>query len=437
MDPMMIGLLGFLLFFLFIAMRMPIAYAMLIAGIFGISLINAPNVAFKVVATELYGTFSSYSLSVIPLFTWMGFLAFYSGIGGRLFTFAYKAMGHLPGGLAIAAQATAAIFGAISGSSIATSATIGSIAIPEMRKRGYDVSLATASVAAGGILGVLIPPSTIFIIYGVITENSIGDLFISGIIPGILLTLFYIGVIYFMTRRNPDLAPRGEKATWKEKMFAFKNGGLLEVFIVFVLSLGGLFAGWFTPTEAGAVGAAGVLVITVVTKQLNWAGLKKSLYDTLNTTAMIMFLIAGANVFGRFIAITRLPFELGMWIEGLPLPPFVVMCLILLIYVVLGFVMDALALILLTVPIFYPTVVNTLGYDPIWFGVIIVLVAGAGVITPPVGINVYVIKGIAPDVPLEKIFKGIWPFLYAIIALIVLLMVVPEVATFLPNLLIK
>ncbi|HBW35856.1 TRAP transporter large permease [Desulfosporosinus sp. BICA1-9] len=437
MDPMMIGLLGFLLFFLFIAMRMPIAYAMLITGIFGIGFINAPNVAFKVVATELYGTFSSYSLSVIPLFTWMGFLAFYSGIGGRLFTFAYKAIGHLPGGLAIAAQATSAIFGAISGSSIATSATIGSIAIPEMRKHGYDVSLATASVAAGGILGVLIPPSTIFIVYGVITENSIGSLFISGIIPGILLTLMYIGVIYFITRRNPDLAPLAEKATWKERMEAFKHGGLLEVVIVFVVSLGGLFVGWFTPTEAGAVGAAGVLVITVVTKQLSWAALKSSLYDTLNTIAMIMFLIAGANVFGRFIAITRLPFELGTWIEGLPLPPFVVMSLILLIYVIMGFVMDALALILLTVPIFYPTVVNTLGYDPIWFGVIIVLVAGAGVITPPVGINVYVIKGIAPDVPLEKIFKGIWPFLYAIIALIVLLMVVPEVATFLPNLLIK
>ena len=437
MDPMMIGLLGFLLFFLFIAMRMPIAYAMLITGIFGIGFINAPNVAFKVVATELYGTFSSYSLSVIPLFTWMGFLAFYSGIGGRLFTFAYKAIGHLPGGLAIAAQATSAIFGAISGSSIATSATIGSIAIPEMRKHGYDVSLATASVAAGGILGVLIPPSTIFIVYGVITENSIGSLFISGIIPGILLTLMYIGVIYFITRRNPDLAPLAEKATWKERMEAFKHGGLLEVVIVFVVSLGGLFVGWFTPTEAGAVGAAGVLVITVVTKQLSWAALKSSLYDTLNTIAMIMFLIAGANVFGRFIAITRLPFELGTWIEGLPLPPFVVMSLILLIYVIMGFVMDALALILLTVPIFYPTVVNTLGYDPIWFGVMIVLVAGAGVITPPVGINVYVIKGIAPDVPLEKIFKGIWPFLYAIVALIVLLMFVPEIATFLPDLMRK
>ncbi|MCL6479472.1 MAG: TRAP transporter large permease, partial [Peptococcaceae bacterium] len=430
-------LIGFLLFFVFIAMRMPIAYAMLITGILGISLINSPAVAFKAVATELFATFSSYSLSVIPLFTWMGFLAYYSGIGGRLFSFVYKAIGHLPGGLAMAAESTAAIFGAISGSNIATSATIGSIAIPEMRKRGYNVSLATASVAAGGILGVLIPPSTIFIIYGVITENSIGDLFISGIVPGILLTLLYIAVIYVLTRRNPDLAPRGEKATWKERAAAFRHGALLEVFIVFALSLGGLFAGWFTPTEAGAVGAAGVLLITLVTKQINWAGLKSSLYDTLQTTAMLMFLVAGANVFGRFIAITRLPFELGGWIEGLPLPPFVVMSLILLIYLIMGFVMDALALILLTVPIFYPTVVNTLGYDPIWFGVMIVLIAAAGVITPPVGINVYVIKGIAPDVPLEEIFRGIWPFLYAIVGLIVLLMIVPEIATFLPNLIKK
>jgi tripartite ATP-independent transporter DctM subunit len=218
-------------------------------------------------------------------------------------------------------------------------------------------------------------------------------------------------------------------------MEALKHGALLEVGIVFVLSLGGLFAGWFTPTEAGAVGAAGILVISILTKQLKWAAFKKSLYDTLQTTAMIMFLIACANVFGRFIAITRLPFELGDWIAALPLPPFAVMSIILVIYLILGFFMDALAIILLTVPIFYSTVVNTLGYDPIWFGVMIVLVAAAGVITPPVGVNVYVIKGITPDVPLETIFRGIWPFLYAIMALMVLLMLVPEVVTFLPNLL--
>ena len=433
----MVGLLGFLIFFALIALRMPIAYGMLIAGIIGISIINAPDVAFKIVATELYSTFSSYSLSVIPLFTWMGFLAFYSGIGGRLFIFAHKAMGHLPGGLAIAAQVTAAIFGAISGSTIATSATIGSIAIPEMRKRGYDDSLSTASVAAGGILGSLIPPSTLFIVYGVITENSIGSLFLSGVVPGILLTIFYCLAIYLVIKKNPALAPLGEKATWKERNYAFKHGGLLEVFIVFVVSLGGLFAGWFTPTEAGAVRVAGVLVITLVTKQLNWAGLKNSLFDTLQTTAMIMFLVAGANVFGRLIAISRLPFKLGAWIENLPLAPIIVMILILLIYVLLGFIMDALALILLTVPIFYPIVTNTLGYDPIWFGVMILLVAGAGVITPPVGINVYVIKGICPDVPLETIFKGIWPFLAAIVALIILILFVPEIATWLPNLLQK
>ncbi len=437
MDPMLTGLIGVILFFVFMALRMPVAYAMLITGIFGICIINAPVVAFKMVATELFSTFSSYSLSVIPLFVWMGFLAYYSGLGARLFDFVYKLMGHLPGGLAIAAEGTAALFGAISGSNMATSATIGSIAIPEMRKRGYNVSLATASIAAGGILGVLIPPSTLFIIYGVITENSIGDLFLSGIIPGILLMLMFMAVVYILTLRDPKLAPCGEKATWKERWVALRRGGLLEVGIVFALSLGGLFVGWFTPTEAGAVGAAGVFLITVLTRQLKWAGLKSSLYDTLQTTAMIMFLIACANVFGRFIAITRLPFELGGWIEALPLPSFVVMGIILLIYLVLGFFMDALALILLTVPIFYPTVVNTLGYDPIWFGVMILLVAAAGVITPPVGVNVYVIKGVAPDVPLETIFRGIWPFLYAITALIVLLMLVPEIATFLPSLLHK
>lgn len=432
MTPITIGLISILVFFIFLFLRMPVSYAMLITGILGISVINSPTIAFRVTATEIYSNFSTYTLSAIPMFVWMGFLALYAGIGEKLFNFAYKTVGHLPGGLAIAAQGAAGLFGAISGSNTATAATIGSIAVPEMRKHHYNDSLSTASVAAGGILGILIPPSTLFIIYGIAAEQSIGSLFLAGILPGIILMILFMIVIYIVTYRNPALAPRGEKSTWKERMESLK-GGLWEVGVIFALSMGGLFAGWFTPTEAGAVGAGGVLVLTLLTRKLSWDGLKNSLFDTLRTTAMIMLLIGSAVVFGRLITLSRIPFEIGGWIDSLVLPSFVIMALILLIYLVLGFFMDALALILLTIPIFYPIVVNTLGYDPIWFGVIIVLVGGMGVITPPVGVNVFIIKGVVPNVSVETIFRGIWPFLYMIIFLIALLMIFPEIATFIPN----
>lgn len=433
MSPLLIGVLGTLLFFFLMALRMPIAFAMAITGILGISIINTPKAAFQVVPMEIYSTFSSYSLSVVPMFIWMGYLAFYSGIGTRLYDFVYKMVGHLPGGLALATQGTSALFGAISGSNTATAATIGAISIPEMRKHGYDASLSTASVAAGGILGVLIPPSVLFIIYGIATEQSIGKLFVAGIIPGILLMILFMVAIAIELMQNPEIAPRGEKTNWKERIAALK-GGLWEVFAIFALSLGGLFAGWFTPTEAGAVGVAGILLLTLFTRQLSWEGIKNSLHETTRNIAMIMFLVAGAVIFGRFIAISRIPFELATWVGDLPLPSFAIIAIILFIYLILGFFLDALAMILLTIPIFYPVVVEGLGYDPIWFGVIIVLVAAMGVITPPVGINVYIIHGVAKDVPLERIFKGIWPFLYAIILLLIIFVAFPQVVTFLPDL---
>jgi tripartite ATP-independent transporter DctM subunit len=336
----------------------------------------------------------------------------------------------------MATQAACAIFGAICGSNTATAATMGAIALPEMKKYKYDTSLATASVAAGGVLGVLIPPSVIFIVYGMATEQSIGKLFMAGILPGILLMLAYMAAIFFLTLRNPDLGPAGPKASWKERIGALR-GGLFEVLVVFVISIGGLFAGWFTPTEAGAVGAAGVLGISLFEKRLSWEGLKKSLFDTTRTTAMIMLIVAGAMIFGRFMAISRVPFELATWTGTLPLPPFAIMVLVLLIYLILGCFIDALAMVLLTVPIFYPIVVNNLGYDPIWFGVIVVMVVAMGVITPPVGMNVYIIKGVAQDVPLEVIFKGIWPFLIAVIICCMILIAFPQIATILPNLLLK
>lgn len=433
MSPTMVGLAGVGLFFLLLIFRMPIAYAMTLSGFLGFSYLVSPEAAFRVVSKDLYTTFSSYSLSVIPMFIFMGFLAFYSGIGVRLFTFAYRIMGHYPGGLAIATQATCALFGAVCGSNTATAATIGAIAIPEMKKYRYADTLSTASVAAGGALGVLFPPSVIFIVYGMSTEQSIGKLFMAGILPGFLLMFAYMATIFVLAKRNPKVGPAGPKFSWSERIASLR-GGIWEVFVVFSLSLGGLFAGWFTPTEAGAVGAAGVFFLTLFRGKLRWEGLKRALADSTRTTAMIMLLVAGAVIFGRFMAVSRIPFELASWAGGLDLPAFVVMALILLIYLVLGFFIDALALVLLTIPIFYPVVVNVLGYDPIWFGVIMVMVVAMGVITPPVGMNVYIIKGIAADVPLETIFRGIWPFLAALIFSIAVLMVFPGLATMLPAL---
>ncbi len=436
MSPLLVGIIGIAAFFTLIALRMPIAYAMALIGFAGFSCLTSVSIGFSMVAKEIYSTFSSYSLSVIAMFVWMGFLAYYSGIGTRLYIFAYKLIGHFPGGLAIATQAACGVFGAICGSNTATAATMGAIALPEMKKYEYDMSLATASIAAGGVLGVLIPPSVIFIVYGMATEQSIGELFMAGIIPGIILMFLYIIAIYMLTFRNPALGPAGPRASWRERITALR-GGLGEVLVIFGISMGGLFRGYFTPTEAGAIGAGGVLAVALIGRHLNWEEFKNSLFDTTKTTAMIMLMIAGAMIFGRFMAISRVPFELANWAGSLALPPFAIIGIILVIYFLLGCFIDALALVLLTIPIFYPIVVNTLGYDPIWFGVIVVMVVAMGVITPPVGMNVYIIKGVAPEVPLEVIFKGIWPFLAAITVCLIILIAFPQIATFLPEVLTK
>lgn len=434
MTVEIVGIIGILLLLALIALRIPIAYSMLLVGFLGFSYLVSPQAALNMVTTELFSNFSSYTLSVIPMFVWMGFIAYYSGVGTGLYTLIYRLIGYRPGGLAIATQGACAIFGAICGSNTATAATMGAIALPEMRKYKYDDSLSTASVAAAGALGILIPPSVIFIVYGAATEQSIGKLFISGIIPGILLMVLYILTIFILVKINPEIAPAGQKFTFKEKVQALK-GGLFEIIITFIISLGGLFAGYFSATEAGAIGAGSILLITLLRGQLKWDGFIKSLKDTTRTSAMIMLLVAGAMVFGRFIAVSRLPFEMANWAANLNLPPFMIMAVILIIYLILGCFIDALALVLLTVPIFYPVVTDVLGYNPIWFGVITVLVVAMGVITPPVGMNVFIIKGVVKDVPLETIFKGVWPFIIAIFACIALLIIFPQIATFLPNML--
>jgi len=431
MTPTLIGLIGIIVLFLLIFSRMPIGFVMILVGFFGFGSIVSFEASLNLVARDVFSVFSSYNLTVIPLFVLMGQIAFHAGISSRLFAAAYKFIGHLPGGLAIATVGACAGFSAICGSTNATAATMASATLPEMKRYNYKAELATGVVAAGGSLGILIPPSVIFIVYGILTEQSIGKLFIAGFLPGILLALLFVITILVWTTLRPEVGPRGPKVSFREKMASLS--GLVETLVLFLLVMGGLFAGFFTPTEAGAIGAFGTIVLAVVSRNLSWQGFTSSLFETTRISCMILVIVAGATGFGHFLAVSRIPFDMATWISGLQLPSFVVMFLILLVYFVGGCFIDALALIMLTIPVFFP-VVLLLGYDPLWFGVIIVLVTQVGVITPPVGTNVYVVSGVARDVPLDVIFKGTVPFLIALIAGTLLLFPFPQIALWLPSL---
>lgn len=435
MDPTLAGIVGIVVMVALFMTRMPVAYVMTLVGFVGFSLLTSWKGGLNLLSRSMYEAFSSYSLSTIPLFILMGQLAFHSGISRRLYNTAYHFLGHVRGGLAMATVAACSAFGAVCGSSPATAATMATVAIPEMKRYGYADSLAAGSVASGGGLGMIMPPSVVLIVYGVLTEQSIGALFVSGILPAILITVLFIGAIHLQCRRRPDLGPAGERFSAAQRLRSL--AGLLDTLLIFLLVIGGMFLGWFTPTEAAAIGVLGVLVLAIVKRQLSWASFVASLQETLRSSCMVLFLVAGATVFGKFLAVTRIPFEVASWVSGFELPAFAIMSIIIAIYFVGGCLMDALALIMLTIPIFYPVVQN-LGYDPIWFGVIIVLVTQMGVITPPVGINVYVVFGIsqriAPGMTLESIFKGIVPFLGAIIAGIALLFLFPQIILWLPGL---
>lgn len=434
MSAVLVGIIGILFFLVLLLLGMPISFAMIITGFTGFSYLTSLSSATTILAQDIFSSFSSYSLAVIPMYMLMGFFAFYSGVGSRIFSFAYKAIGHWPGGLIIAAQAACAIFGAVCGSINATAATIGAISLPEMERYKYSTSISTASIAAGSTLGILIPPSIIFIIYGIATEQSIGKLFVAGIVPGLLLLVLFSITTYIYVSYNPEAGPRGPRSTWNERFRALGEG-VWEVLLIFFISLTGLFMGWFTPAEAGAVGAAAVLLVTVPRGRLKWDGVRKSLSETTLIIAMIMLMVAAAIIFGKFMAVSQIPFELAEVVKELPLPRFMIMLMIVFIYLILGFFIDSLGMILLTIPIFYPVVVTTLGYDPIWFGVIIVMVVGIASITPPVGMTVYVVKGVVPHIPIQEIFRGIWPFLLTMIICVVTLIIFPGIVTFLPNLL--
>jgi len=431
MSVLQIGLAGCLLLLVLLLSSMPVAIAMMLAGTVGFVAAVSPAAAMSMLTAEVYDTFTSYSLTVIPLFVLMGQVAFHTGISRRLFHTAYQWMGHWPGGMAISTVGACTAFGAICGSGPATAATMASVVLPEMKRYGYDMKLAAGTVAAGGTLGMMIPPSVVFIVYAILTEQSIGQLFIAGIGPGILMAVLFCLTILMLCRKHPQLGPAGPRMPLKEKLRSL--AGVSEMLILFFAVIGGMFGGLFTPTEAAAIGAAGAIVIALCRKKLTLTMLSRSLQETVRTSCMVMFIVTGAVIFGRFLAITRIPYELASFLASLPLPAWVIMGFIILFYLAAGCFVDALGLIMLTIPIFYPVVLD-LGFDPIWFGVIIVAVTQMGVITPPVGVNVYVVGGIERDIPLQMIFEGALPFLWALIASVILLILFPQITLFLPHL---
>lgn len=431
MTPETAGIVGIVLLLLLFMIRMPVAFAMAFVGFIGFAYLGGIESALAILAQDIFDTLSSYPLSVIPMFILMGSLAFAAGISQRLYKTCYSWLGSMRGGLTVATVIACSGFAAICGSTAATAATMGKIALPEMKKYGYDDELATGTIASAGTLGILIPPSTVLIVYGILTEESIGKLFIAGILPGAILTLFFVATVVLICLRNPKLGPPGPATSWMEKIRSL--GGIIEAVVLFALTIGGLFLGWFSPTQAGAIGAFGALLIGIFRGQLRVKTTIDALKDGLRTACMVLFIITGATVFGHFLAISNIPFALADWVGNLPIPRMAIMGIMILIYFAGGFFMDSMALIVVTIPIFFP-LVTKLGFDPIWFGVIVVLVGEMGVITPPVGVNVFVISGIAPEIPLHRIFKGIVPFLIALIILTILLVVFPEIATFIPNL---
>ena len=432
MSPFSVGLLGIGVLFLFLASGIPVAFAMGLVGFLGFGYLTTVNASLSIMGIVPYSTSAAYDISVLPLFLLMGQFALHGRLTGNLFSAGHKWFGQLPGGLAIATIGASAGFAAISGSTVASSATMAEVALPEMKKYKYAPSLAAGCVAAGGGLGILIPPSGILIIYGILAEESIGKLFAAGIIPGLILAALHTLTIYIVVKVNPRLAPAVPKASWKEKIIALK--GTWHVLLLFGVVMGGIWTGVFTVTEAAAIGALGALFLALANRGINRRNLGVCLKHTAQTTAMIFAIIIGAMLFGYFLSVTRLPMELATWIVGLGLSRYIVLIIIVFTFLLLGCVMDSLAMVLLTMPIFLP-VITALGFDIIWFGIMVILVVEMGVITPPVGMNVYVIAGIARDIPLEVIFKGIFPFLGSIIVCTAILIAFPQVALFLPALL--
>ncbi|MFH1487801.1 MAG: TRAP transporter large permease [Pseudomonadota bacterium] len=430
MSPETVGIIGTVLMVLLMFLGMPIAFTMALIGFVGFTYLTSLSGSLFLLSNGFYFQFTSYTMLVVPLFVLMGEIAFHAGISRKIYDTAYAWLGFIPGGLAVATIGACAGFAAICGSSTATAATMGTVALPEMKKFKYDHAFATGTVAAGGTLGILIPPSIVLIVYGIQTELSIGKLFIAGILPGIVLSALFTACILVMCFINPALGSPAPGTTFKQKIRSLS--GTIEMLILFFLVIGGLILGWFTPTEAAGIGAAGAMIIALVKRSLTWEKFKLALLGTMRTSAMVLLIIACAMIFSRFLSVSGLPQKLAQWVAGIDASPYVILGCVMLIYVIGGCFMDALSFLIITINIFFPIIVGA-GFDPIWFGVIIVILLETGAITPPVGINVYVIKGIAPEVELHTIFKGILPFLAMMFVGLAIITIFPDIALFLPS----
>jgi C4-dicarboxylate transporter, DctM subunit len=425
------ALLGFVAIFVLALLRMPLAFSMGMVGIAGIGLTRGWEPALASTAQVVYETGFAYTLSVIPLFILMGNFVARAGLAHELFAAAYAFIGHFRGGLAHATVAACAGFGAICGSSIATAATMSKVAYPSMKKMGYSDSLATGVMAAGGTLGIMIPPSTIMVIYGIITETNIGKLFAAGVIPGILTALLMMAAIVYMTSKDPEHAPAGKRSTWSERWAALR--GIWGVVLLVIVVLGGIYGGLFTATEGAGFGAAGAFLFALARRRLTWAILIQVLVESARTTAMLFTLLIAATIFANFVNFTSMPNDLKEWITHLGLSPVMIITAMMLIYIVLGTVMEELTMVLLTIPLFFP-IVTALGFDPVWFGVLIVMIVQIGLISPPVGMNLFVINTLLPKVGLSNIFKGCWPFVLVMIFVLGLLIAFPQISLWLPSL---
>lgn len=432
MSPTMIGIVGIIVLVVLIFSGINIGFAMLVVGFIGFGAVSGLTPALGILETVPFSTTATYSLAVIPLFILMGELAFSSGMSGGLYNAGRKLLARLPGGLCCATLAACAGFAAICGSTAATAATLGTVALPEMKASGYKDSLATGALAAGGTLGILIPPSTAFIVYGVVSETSIGRLFAAGVIPGVLLALLMIATVIVSVKINPELAPAHPGTTWREKLASLP--GLVPVAALFLFVIGGMFSGLFTPTEAAGVGAFVSFLYYVARRKFTRRGFVKILRSTARTSAMIFLILIGAYIFGYFLTVTRLPVGLADFVMSNELNKYLVLFLVLVAYILMGCIMDTLAMLMLTVPIFLP-IMLALGFDPVWFGVVVVLACEVGLITPPVGLNVYVIGGIAKGVPLPTIFKGAIRFVIPLLVMVAILAALPQISLWLPNLL--
>jgi tripartite ATP-independent transporter DctM subunit len=433
MNEIAVGFTGVGLLFLLFLVRMPVAFAMGLVGFLGIGCIDGFDIALSVMGTIPFRQVYSYSLSVVPLFVLMGFFAFYSGISRDLFDTAYKWLGRLPGGVAMATLGACTGFAAACGSNTATAATMATIAMPEMKRFNYDMGFAGATVAAGATLGILIPPSVILILYGMLVEQSIGKLFMAGILPGVLLSALMILAVFVQVRLAPKLGPKGPPTSFKEKILSLR--GTVGMLVLFLLVIGGIFKGLFTPTEGGGIGAFGAFMLLVLRKQLNWQNFRSALAASVRTVGMIFMLVIGAFIFGYFMALCKIPMTLANFVTALSLPPYLAFSGIMFVYLILGCFIESLALFLLTTPIFYPVVVEVLHFDPIWFGVMMVMVVSMAVITPPVGINVFIVQGVTGEVSMMAIFGRIYPLLAAMTICVILLIIFPEIALFLPSIL--